>query len=446
MNGFPGKFIVIDGTDGSGKTTQLKLLQERLEAEGLEVAVADFPQYNTKSAGLIEEYLSGKYGQAEDIDAYKASIFYAVDRYDASFQIRHWLQNGKIVLANRYTSANMGHQGCKISNPLERRVFFNWLYDLEYKIFEIPRPDLSLILHVESAIAQKLTKTRGREDWIGKTKDIHEENLSHLQKAEQVYLEIANTFPGFQLISCTKNNELLDREEISLLVWLAVKKTVHSYEPAPENFQAIRNIIGSNQQIVSNREIIFNHYKPSPTANDVSLAESIKITLPDIQPITPLSDEASLDINIPLHKKNNPHKLLVEKLNPQAKLPQKAHTTDAAYDLYACDYFSIPPYGQSLVGTGLRLAIPEGQVGLIWDKSGLANSGITTMGGVLDAGYRGEVKVVVKNLSEDIFNIEPGQKIAQLLIQAITSLEVCEEKITDLTDRQAGSFGSTGHF
>ncbi|MFA5886676.1 MAG: dUTP diphosphatase [Patescibacteria group bacterium] len=439
MNGFPGKFIVIDGTDGSGKTTQLNLLKNRLEAAGHVVAVADFPQYNTKSAGIIEEYLSGKYGRADEISAYKASIFYAIDRYDASFQIRKWLTEGKIVLANRYTSANMGHQGCKIENPLERRVFFNWLYDLEYKIFEIPRPDLSIILQVDSTIAQSLAKERAREDWIGKTNDIHEDNLEHLKKAEQVYLEIANSFPNFQLISCTKNNELLNREEISLLVWLTVKRIISHPDEPTTNFQAISHIIGANQQIVNHREIIFDHYKNTQ-----------KINRPEIDN-EELNDQANRKLNdqaivITPHKKSNPHKLLVEKINPHAKLPQKAHASDAAYDLYANDYYSIPPYGQSLVSTGLKMAIPAGLVGLIWDKSGLANAGITTMGGVIDAGYRGEIKVVVKNLSEDVFNIVPQQKIAQILIQAITDLEISEEKITDSTDRQADNFGSTGHF
>lgn len=448
MNGFPGKFIVIDGTDGSGKTTQLSLLKDRLEAEGQAVAVADFPQYNTKSAGLIEEYLSGKYGKADEISAYKASIFYAVDRYDASSQIRKWLTEGKIVLANRYTSANMGHQGCKISNPLERRVFFNWLYDLEYKIFEIPRPDLSIILHVESDIAQRLAKERKREDWTGKTNDIHEDNLDHLKKAEQVYLEIANSFPNFQLISCTKNSTLLERDEINFLVWLAVKKIINHSGYPTEDFQAISHIIGSNQQIINNRDIILDHYKNTQplikqtneelgTSNrkvalDKEVADSQKITNEEIT-ITP-------------HKKANPHKLLVERLHPTAKLPQKARPSDAAYDLYANDYYSIPPYGQSLVSTGIKLAIPAGHVGLIWDKSGLANAGITTMGGVIDAGYRGEIKVVVKNLSEDIFNIVPQQKIAQILIQEISNLEISEEKIDDSTDREANGFGSTGQF
>jgi dTMP kinase len=221
-----GKFIVIDGTDGSGKTTQLELLKANLEKSGYRVAVADFPQYNTKSAGAVEEYLSGKYGQADEVGPYKASIFYAVDRYDASFKIRAWLKDGQIVLANRYTSANMGHQGGKIAEPAERKNFFNWLYDLEYNIFAIPKPDLSLILHVEPEISQSLAKQRAREDWSGKTKDIHEDNLEHLKKAAAVYREIATDLPGFTLINCTKNGQILSREEISSLVWQTTKKII----------------------------------------------------------------------------------------------------------------------------------------------------------------------------------------------------------------------------
>jgi len=406
----PGKFIVIDGTDGSGKTTQFNLLKTELEAEGHAVAIADFPQYNTKSSGLVEEYLSGKYGQADEVNAYQASIFYAVDRYDASFKIRRWLDEGKIVLANRYTSANLGHQGAKIDSPLERKVFFNWLYDLEYKIFKIPRPDLSIILHVESEIAQKLIKQRAREDWNGKTKDIHEDNLDHLKKAEQVYLEIASSFPDFKLINCTRSGELLSREEIHFLVRLAVNPLLKETTKNVSGFKPIGDLISANSQIVSNRENLFEKN------NDQSL------------------------------KNEGLSTLKVERINKQAKLPTQAHEGDAGYDLYANDYYSIAPYGQALVSTGIKLAIPKGQVGLIWDKSGLAAEGIKTMGGVIDSGYRGEIKIVIKNLSELDFNIVPGQKIAQIIIQEHNNLPLSEEHLDDNTDRAANNFGSSGKF
>ncbi len=417
MNNYSGKLIVIDGTDGSGKTTQLNLLKNKLETEGYSVMIADFPQYNNKSAGLVEEYLSGKYGQAEEVTPYQASVFYAADRYDASFKIRQWLKDGKIVLANRYTSSNIGHQGCKIENPLERQVFFNWLYDLEYKIFNIPKPDLSLILHVDPAIAQQLAKQRAREDWNGKTKDIHEENLDHLTKAAQVYSEIVNTLPDFKLIKCSNQQGILDREEIHFLVWLIVSRIINQDGQSPKTaWQPIKNIIGQNQQIMTNRETLFT---------DVEKTSSN----------TPCKSESQT--------KNC---LLVEKLSPQAKLPQKAHEGDAGYDLYANDYYSIAPYGQALVSTGIIMAIPDGQVGLIWDKSGIAFSGMKTMGGVIDSSYRGEIKVIVKNLSEEIYNIIPGQKVAQILIQAITDFKIEEGQIEDETERAANGFGSSGKF
>lgn len=432
MENDQGKFIVIDGTDGSGKTTQLNLLKTKLEDAGYNVAVADFPQYNTKSAGMVEEYLSGKYGSAKEVDPYKASIFYAVDRFDASRQIKTWLAEGRIVLANRYTSASLGHQGGKINNPLERKIFFNWLYDLEYKIFEIPKPDLTIILQVEPEISFQLARNRAREDWKGKTKDIHENDFEHLKQAEQTYLEIASSLPGFRLIRCTHNGQILSPDAIHFLVWLATSQLVVHQVKTKSGFQAIGNIMGSNQQIVQNRDLILN--------NSNNKVPEIPLNLPIAHEETkPEAPSSSQTVVIK-------PKLLVEKISEEAKLPQQAHAGDAGYDLFAADYYSITPYGQALVSTGIKLAIPDNHVGLIWDKSGLANQGITTMGGVIDSGYRGEIKIVVKNLSEDIFNIVPGQKIAQILIQPVVYPELGEEPIADETSRQTDAFGSSGKF
>ena len=450
-----GKFIVIDGTDGSGKTTQLELLKSKMISEGHEVEVADFPQYNTKSAGMVEEYLSGKYGSASEVGPYKASIFYAIDRFDASATINKWLDAGKIVLANRYTSASLGHQGGKISNPLEKKLFFNWLFDLEYKIFEIPRPDLTIILQVESEISFKLAKERKREDWEGKTKDIHEDDLNHLKNAEKTFLEMASNLPGFKLVKCTHKGEILSPEAIHFLVWLVSSQVIKNSKPLNRDFQAIGNIIGSNKQIVNNRDLILNEHSknkkdslPLEQAADSSTLQSSVASVMENKASSQTEIKESL-VDLEKEKQtlsNNPKSLLVEILNDNARLPAKAHTGDAGYDLYSSDYYSIPAYGQALVSTGIKIKIPENSVALIWDKSGLANDGITTMGGVIDSSYRGEIKVIVKNLSEDIFNIVPQQKIAQLLIQDVYNLEIKEARIENDSKRNEAGFGSTGKF
>lgn len=431
MSNYLGKFIVIDGTDGSGKTTQFNLLIDKLKAEGFDVEIADFPQYNTKSAGLVEEYLSGKYGNADEVTPYQSSIFYAVDRFDASFKIREWLKAGKIVVANRYVSASLGHQGGKIENPLERKVFFNWLYELEYKLFNIPKPDLSLILHVEAEIAQELAKNRHREDWKGKTRDIHEENINHLKKAEEVYLEIAKTFPDFKLIKCTREGEIMNREEIHQLVWIYTNQILRGQiSGSHKGFKAIAEIITANKQIIQNKDYFFKKedtplYQPSASSPEIT--ENIQEVVEKIIA-------------------ENKNTIKVERMTPEAKLPTRAHASDAGLDLYAADYYSIAPYQQALVATGIKMAIPEGYAGLIWDKSGLANQGFKTMGGIIDAGYRGEIKVVFKNLSEDIYNIIPGQKIAQILIQKVELPDVEEVFLDGETDRKNNGFGSSGQF
>lgn len=391
MTNSKGKFIVIDGTDGSGKATQTELLASRLRAAGLAVEIADFPQYDTKSAGLVEEYLGGKYGSPEEVGPYRASIFYAADRYDASFKIRKWLDEGKIVISNRYVTANMGHQGGKIDNPLERKNYFEWLDKLEYGLFNIPRPDLNIILYVPAEISQQLALGRTKVDWTGKTRDIHQESLDHLKKAEQTYLDIAKTFSGFTLIECTQDGQMKSREENALAVWREVSR-----------------LIGMPQ---------IQHAPDFKVLHDRHEAE-----------------------------RQEKFKLRVERLTPNAKLPMRSHSTDAGLDLFSADFYSFLPNERILVQTGLKLAIPEGCVGLIWDKSGVAKDGVHTLAGVIDAGFRGEIKVTLVNLSQDIYHIAPGQKIAQLIIQRIELPNISEEMIDDITDRGEGGFGSTGKF
>jgi dTMP kinase len=212
-----GKFLVIDGTDGSGKQTQAKLLVERLRTAGRAVETISFPQYGKRSCGPVEEYLAGKYGQASEVPPRVASLFYAIDRYDAGHQIRAWLEAGAVVVADRFVSSNMAHQGGKISSPAERTAFLQWEEEMEYGLLNLPRPDLTVILHVPTAISQKLLKQRDA------VQDIHQRDIRHLQDAEAAYLEIARTFPQYRLIECVKDDELMTREQIHELLWQQIQ-------------------------------------------------------------------------------------------------------------------------------------------------------------------------------------------------------------------------------
>lgn len=215
-----GRFIVIDGTDGTGKATQTRILIDRLKKQGADVVVFDFPQYGKKSAGLVEEYLNGKYGTADEVGPYRASIFYAVDRFAASFEIKKALSEGKTVVSNRYASSNMGHQTGKIEEREKRDSFLSWVENLEFEIFRIPRPDQVILLHLPPEIGQKLVEQKRMREYIegGKTKDIHEADLVHLKHASDAYLYCAEKF-GWAVVNCAPEGRLLGIEDISGLVW-----------------------------------------------------------------------------------------------------------------------------------------------------------------------------------------------------------------------------------
>jgi dTMP kinase len=188
-----GVFIVIEGTDGSGKGTQFRLVKERLEKAGHDVATFDFPQYDRASSYFVKEYLNGKYGSADEVGPYTASLFFALDRYEAAEQIRRALDEGKVVLANRFVGSNMAHQGTKFAHAEERRGYFIWLDNLEFQMLRIPRPDLSIVLRMPAETAQTLVDQKEARGYTDKKRDIHEADLSHL-----VYLKRAPRHPNLR--------------------------------------------------------------------------------------------------------------------------------------------------------------------------------------------------------------------------------------------------------
>ena len=222
MQNHPGVFIVLEGSDGSGKSTQFNLLAERLKAVGHEIEIIKFPRYDHDSSYFVRQYLAGAYGPADTVSPYTASIFYALDRYEAAPLIGRALESGKVVLCDRYVGANMAHQGAKFMNFSEQRGFFLWADSLEFQQLSIPRPDINLFLKVPVTISRKLIKRRASTE--DAKLDEHERNTDHLERAVNAYELLCKLFPkDFTEIICTKSGQLLSIIEINNLIWETIK-------------------------------------------------------------------------------------------------------------------------------------------------------------------------------------------------------------------------------
>lgn len=229
-----GKLIVFEGIDGSGKLTQAKLLVRRLKREGFRVAAVDFPRYGNPSASFVEGYLRGEFGSAAAVKPEVASLFYSLDRYAASFSLRRLLSKGVILVADRYTSSNIGHQGGKLmKNPARWRSYIRWLYELEYTILRIPRPDQIFLLETDPAFSHRIAtsrtnaKERNVEHSIKQGKDIHEKNLAHLRAAAASYERFAREFPrGLRAMRVAERGKFLPKEKIHEMIWNKVRRLV----------------------------------------------------------------------------------------------------------------------------------------------------------------------------------------------------------------------------
>lgn len=233
MSDQQGTFIVIEGADGSGKTTQLDLLRSKLTEAGYDIVVFDFPRYTEPSSYFVREYLSGNYGHVDDVGPYTASLFYALDRYAAARSIRTAIAEGKIVLADRYVGSNMAHQGTKFRNVEERRGYFIWLDNLEFEMLGIPRPTMSFVLHAPFELSQQLLDKRVKETDI--PRDIHEANLEHLQKALTVYEDMCQLFPkDFVRIDTARNNALLEPQAVQAILWQKIQPLLPNRPAKPK--------------------------------------------------------------------------------------------------------------------------------------------------------------------------------------------------------------------
>jgi len=225
-----GKFIVIDGTDGSGKATQTKLLVEKLKKNGHKVKTVDFPQYENNFFGkMVGRYLAGEFGGSSAVSPYLASVLYAADRFETKEKIEMWLKNGNVVIADRYASSNQIHQGGKIRDPKKRKEFLSWLEEMEYGVFKIPRPDISIYLDVPIEFSLKLLKNKSaqeRKKYLRGKKDIHESDRKHLQDAKNSAIKLIEKNNNWIKIDCVKRGKLLAIADISQIIWSKIGKAL----------------------------------------------------------------------------------------------------------------------------------------------------------------------------------------------------------------------------
>lgn len=217
-----GKLIVIEGTDGSGKSTQFRMLSEHLQNDNILFKHLVFPRYNEESSALIRMYLNGQFGtKPSDVNAYTASAFFAVDRY-ASYKMDwgQWYEDGGLILSDRYTTSNAVHQASKETGEAQQQ-YLKWLYEFEYDKLGLPRPDLVIYLDVPTDYTEKLL--RSREQSTNTTADIHEKDMEYLAACRSCGRAAAEYY-GWKVIQCVQNDAMRTIEDIHQEIYAAVKQ------------------------------------------------------------------------------------------------------------------------------------------------------------------------------------------------------------------------------
>lgn len=226
------KLFVIEGVDGAGKSTQLKMLGKFLVKKGYRCEYLHFPRTEAPYFGeLIARFLRGEFGSVLEVDPYLVAMLYAGDRQDAAEMIRNWLHEGKIVLLDRYTYSNIAYQCAKVNDIDAQDKLMKWIIRLEFDHFSIPRPDLNIFLDVPFAFTQKkLSGKRTGDDrtYLNGSRDIHEENLEFQGKVREIYLRIAQSDDSLAVVNCSSSNDsMLPPDEIfAFMIQTLVKRNL----------------------------------------------------------------------------------------------------------------------------------------------------------------------------------------------------------------------------
>ena len=222
-----GKLFVIDGTDGSGKQTQLGELKNRLNKEKIDYRVVSFPNYDSKTSTLVKMYLSGEFGtNSKEISPYIASTFYAADRY-ATYQteLKEYYENGGLILADRYTTSNMIHQAGKIKDKKERDKFLKWLWDFEFNLYKLPIPTEVFFLNMPVEKSLELIANRDNKFTHSSKKDIHESDKNHLIDAYSAACDVAKDYNWYE-VKCVKDDRIRTIEDIHEEIYNEIKKHI----------------------------------------------------------------------------------------------------------------------------------------------------------------------------------------------------------------------------
>jgi dTMP kinase len=223
-----GKFIAIEGIDGSGKRTQVEMLGAALTAHGFRPFVTGFPVYESWFGKMIGQFLNGDLGPLETVDPHFTAMLYAGDRFEAKERLTQALEEGRVLLADRYIASNLAHQTARIAAD-HRTEFIAWIEHLEYEIYGLPQPDLTVYLRVPASEAQKLVELKSARSYTNAKKDLQESSLRHLEQAASIY-DLLSQRKGWATVECFDNGrrKMRERDEIATDVMTAVRPVLVS--------------------------------------------------------------------------------------------------------------------------------------------------------------------------------------------------------------------------
>ena len=221
--------VNIEGIDGSGKGTQAARLQTHLQSQGYRAQLISFPRYRETQFGhKVADFLNGRFGQLHEVNPFLAALLYAGDRFESKSWVTAAIESHDVVIFDRYVPSNMAHQGSKRTGA-ERTELLAWIEHVEFGLYQLPRPDVCVLLDLPPHVAQDLISRKAPRNYTEQAADIQEADSSHLSLTREVYLELAAANPNWNCISCMQNGQLRSADEIESEIWGLVQPLLPVY-------------------------------------------------------------------------------------------------------------------------------------------------------------------------------------------------------------------------